>query len=62
MFPLTYPDIWAMYKKQVDSFWRAEEIDLSRDLGDWAKLNDDEKYFISGRCIRNIKLILSSLF
>ena len=47
MFPLTYPDIWAMYKKQVDSFWRAEEIDLSRDLGDWAKLNDDEKHFIS---------------
>ena len=47
MFPLTYPDIWAMYKKQVDCFWRAEEIDLSRDLGDWAKLNDDEKYFIS---------------
>jgi ribonucleoside-diphosphate reductase subunit M2 len=28
MFPLTYPDIWAMYKKQVDCFWRAEEIDL----------------------------------
>jgi ribonucleoside-diphosphate reductase subunit M2 len=47
MFPLTYPDVWAMYKKQVDSFWRAEEIDLSRDLVDWAKLNDDEKHFIS---------------
>lgn len=47
MFPLTYPDIFNMYKKQVDSFWRPEEIDLSRDLNDWAKLNDDEKHFIS---------------
>jgi ribonucleotide reductase beta subunit family protein with ferritin-like domain len=31
----------------VDCFWRTEEIDFSRDLVDWAKLNDDEKYFIS---------------
>jgi len=36
-----------MYKKQVDCFWRTEEIDFSKDLADWAKLNDDERYFIS---------------
>lgn len=47
MFPIKYPDIWDMYKKQVDSFWRAEEIDLSKDLMHWETLNDDEKYFIS---------------
>jgi len=47
MFPVKDEDIWKMYKKQVDCFWRAEEVDLSRDLGDWSKLNDDEKYFIS---------------
>lgn len=47
MFPIKYDDIWAMYKKQVDCFWRAEEIDLSKDLDDWAKLNADEKQFIS---------------
>ena len=47
MFPIKYDDIWAMYKKQIDCFWRAEEIDLSKDLDDWAKLNDDEKHFIS---------------
>jgi ribonucleotide reductase beta subunit family protein with ferritin-like domain len=47
MFPIKDQDIWKMYKKQVDCFWRAEEIDISKDLGDWAKLNDDEKYFIS---------------
>ena len=47
MFPIKYDDIWAMYKKQIDCFWRAEEIDLSKDLDDWAKLNADEKHFIS---------------
>jgi ribonucleoside-diphosphate reductase subunit M2 len=37
-----------MYKKQMDCFWRAEEIDFSRDLGDWKeRLDKDEKYFIS---------------
>jgi ribonucleotide reductase beta subunit family protein with ferritin-like domain len=36
-----------MYKKQVDCFWRAEEVDLSKDLGDWDGLNEDEKHFIS---------------
>ena len=47
MFPVQYNDIWEMYKKQVDCFWRAEEVDLSRDLADWEKLNADEKKFIS---------------
>jgi len=47
MFPIQDEDIWKMYKKQVDCFWRAEEIDLSKDLSDWAKLNDEERYFIS---------------
>ena len=47
MFPIKYDDIWAMYKKQIDCFWRAEEIDLSKDLDDWAKLNADETHFIS---------------
>ena len=47
MFPVRDEDIWKMYKKQVDCFWRAEEVDLSKDLGDWSKLNEDEQYFIS---------------
>jgi ribonucleoside-diphosphate reductase subunit M2 len=47
MFPIKYNDIWDMYKKQVDCFWRAEEIDLTKDLGNWESLNDDERYFIS---------------
>jgi ribonucleoside-diphosphate reductase subunit M2 len=47
MFPIVHDDIWKMYLKQVDCFWRPEEIDLSKDLNDWDKLNCDEKYFIS---------------
>lgn len=46
MFPIEHNDIWSMYKKQVECFWRAEEIDLSKDMTCWNKLNDDEKYFI----------------
>lgn len=46
-FPIKYNDIWEMYKKQVDCFWRAEEIDLSKDVDDWKKLTADEKHFVS---------------
>lgn len=47
MFPIKYPDIWKMYLKQVDCFWRAEEIDLSKDAQDWDNLNEDERFFVS---------------
>ena len=46
MFPLQDQDIWKMYKKHEDCFWRAEEIDFSKDMVDWETLNSDEKYFI----------------
>ena len=32
MFPLQDQDIWKLYKKMMDSFWRAEEIDFSKDM------------------------------
>jgi len=47
MFPIQDDSIWKMYKKQIDCFWRAEEIDLSKDLNDWERLSSDEKHFIS---------------
>ena len=47
MFPIQDQDIWQMYKKQVECFWRAEEIDLSKDLVQWEMLDEKEKYFIS---------------
>ncbi len=46
MFPIKDESIWAMYKKQVECFWRAEEVDLSKDLISWATLTADEKNFI----------------
>jgi len=46
MFPLTDMSIWDAYKKQMDCFWRAEEIDLSQDLTDWKKLDDNERHFV----------------
>ena len=46
MFPIQHDDIWQMYKRQVDCFWRAEEVDLSKDINDWNKLNSDEQQFI----------------
>jgi len=45
MFPIKDDSIWKMYKKQVDCFWRAEEIDLSRDV--WTDLTSDEQQFVS---------------
>jgi ribonucleotide reductase beta subunit family protein with ferritin-like domain len=47
LFPIEHQDVWRMYKQAVASFWTVEEVDLGRDLVDWAiKLNDDERYFI----------------
>lgn len=36
-----------MYKKAEASFWTAEEVDLAADAKDWAKLNANERHFIS---------------
>ena len=45
-FPIQHNDIYEMYLKSVECFWRAEEVDLSKDLNDWDKLTKDEKHFI----------------
>lgn len=48
LFPIKHQDIWKFYKKHVDSFWVAEEIDLSTDLRDWNdKLSENERFFIT---------------
>lgn len=47
MFPIKHEDVWEMYKKALESFWRAEEVDLSKDVRDWQTLSSDEKHFIS---------------
>ena len=47
LFPIKYDKIWSMYKQAENSFWTAEEVDLSVDLKDWDRLNDGERHFIS---------------
>ena len=45
-FPIKEPMIWAMYKLQQASFWKAEEIDFSRDRRDYETLSNGEKHFV----------------
>ena len=45
-FPIRYPDVWALYKKAISSFWTVEEIDLASDLKDWEGLKPEEQHFI----------------
>ena len=46
VFPIQNDTVYEMYKKAVASFWTPEEIDLEKDLTDFNKLSDDERYFI----------------
>tara|TARA_R110000772_G_scaffold187478_4_gene298651 strand:- start:4 stop:957 length:954 start_codon:yes stop_codon:yes gene_type:complete len=45
IFPIQYSDIWSLYKKQSDCFWRAEEIDFRMDKFD--ELSEGEQFFVS---------------
>lgn len=48
MFPIKDSEIWSMYKKQVECFWRPEEIDLTKDLTHWeTRMTSDERRYIS---------------
>jgi ribonucleoside-diphosphate reductase subunit M2 len=46
IFPIEYNDIWEMYKLQQASFWKAEEIDFSKDYHDSLTLTKDEQHYI----------------
>ena len=46
MFPIQDDDIWKLYKKMMDCFWKAEEINFSKDKVHWEKLSDNEQFFI----------------
>ena len=47
LFPIKSQPVWDMYKKALESFWRCEEVDLSKDLDHWKSLTHNEKHFIS---------------
>lgn len=46
LFPITYTKLWDNYKKQVASFWKAEEIDFSKDYDDFITLKEEIQEFI----------------
>ncbi|OYV74834.1 MAG: hypothetical protein B7Z66_15160 [Chromatiales bacterium 21-64-14] len=49
VYPIHHPDVWHHYKKQLASFWTAEEIDFSKDRDQWnTKLTEDERRFVRG--------------
>jgi ribonucleotide reductase beta subunit family protein with ferritin-like domain len=45
-FPILYPDLYALYKKQLACFWTTDEIDFSKDRDAYDKLNKEEQHFI----------------
>ena len=46
IFPIDHHDLWKKYKNHIAVFWTPEEIDLSKDMKDWERLNDKERHFI----------------
>ena len=48
LFPIKPSEkhLFDMYKKSVAVFWTPEEISFAKDAEDWAKLTDEEKFFI----------------
>jgi ribonucleotide reductase beta subunit family protein with ferritin-like domain len=46
IFPIKYDSIWKSYKKQLEAFWKAEEIDFGSDHDDFTSLSSDEQEVI----------------
>ena len=46
LFPIEHPDLYALYKKQLASFWTTDEIDFSKDREVFETLSEDEQHFI----------------
>jgi ribonucleotide reductase beta subunit family protein with ferritin-like domain len=46
LFPIEHPDIFAMTKKAIAVFWTVEEVDLTKDMKDWEKLDANTQHFI----------------
>jgi ribonucleoside-diphosphate reductase beta chain len=46
LFPIQKPKLYQCYKNHLAVFWTPEEIDLTKDLKDWVKLTEGERFFI----------------
>jgi ribonucleotide reductase beta subunit family protein with ferritin-like domain len=56
VFPIQYKSVWDSYEKQLACFWKAQEIDFSKDHTDFMAMSSDEQQFI-----KMILAIFSSL-
>jgi ribonucleotide reductase beta subunit family protein with ferritin-like domain len=45
-YPIQYKGLWDLYQKQLSSFWKPQEVDLSKDYDDFMELNKDEQHYI----------------
>lgn len=43
---IRYDDLWQKYKEQIGNFWTVDEVDLSSDMKDLKKINENEKTFL----------------
>lgn len=43
----SWDDIWDLYNKHQEAFWRSDEIQLSDDLQDWHSMTSEEKHLIT---------------
>jgi ribonucleotide reductase beta subunit family protein with ferritin-like domain len=46
LFPIQHADVYTMAKKAVAVFWTVEEVDLTKDMKDWSKLDSNTQHFI----------------
>jgi ribonucleotide reductase beta subunit family protein with ferritin-like domain len=47
IMPILHEDIWQFRKTLEALHWTAQEVDLTRDAADWARLSQDERDFVS---------------
>lgn len=48
IFPIDYADIWQFYKKQIETFWTVEMVNIgSSDIADWKDMSTQEKHLVS---------------
>lgn len=46
LFPILEPELFNLYRKQVECFWDVAEIDMSKDREVFQKLSKEEQHFI----------------
>jgi ribonucleoside-diphosphate reductase beta chain len=56
-----YPIFWELYNKQIEFFWRPEEIELKKDRADFQTLTDNEKFIFTSNLKYQTMLFLHYL-